>query len=195
MMGSLGKPPVLTRPHTSSMGNIRAGYANYEASWERAVDYLASHAGRWVPGWELADALYGGICSGSAVPMAVTRARRYFRIESNKVLGYRIGRQEVTAARCPNCGARRVRYPDEWVCYGCPGTHAVDLEVGRTPYAEGSRGGKPWTDDELDLVHDNLELTYDELGVMVNRTGSAVRHEVAIQGWDKPYGHSKAGEA
>src|SRR5687768_11202893 len=97
----------LTRPYSSSMGEIRTGNAVFEAPWERAVDYLVSHAGRWVPGWELADAVYGGICSESAVWVLINRARKYFRIESSKVFGYRIGEVEATAALCPKCGARR----------------------------------------------------------------------------------------
>lgn len=187
-------PSVLTSAHTLSMRHIRNRNEMFVAPWEQAVEYLAAHAGRYVPGWELADRVYGGACSRSAVPMLITRARRYFRIESHRVFGYRIGRQQVAEATCPRCGALRVPYPGEWVCYGCPGSAAADLEVGRTPYAEGTRGGKPWTDEEREVVRRHITThNYDQIGVMVNRSGSSVRHEVTRQGWEKKYIHSKAG--
>jgi hypothetical protein len=168
----------------------------YELSWEIAVDYLASHAGRWVQGWELAEAVYGGYCAPSAVAGAIKAARRYFPIESSRA-GYRIGRADVTAASCPNCGRRRVRYDDEWVCYGCPGTHAVDLEVGRAAYAEGTRGGKHWTDAEIDVaVSLNATHTYEQIGQVVNRSGDAVRGLYTTLGIKKNYvlGERAAGE-
>lgn len=179
---------MLTRAHTLSIVDILRENPQYEAPWERAIDYLASHAGRWVPGWELADAVYGGHCSRAAVPMLISRARRHFRIESDRNLGYRIGRHDVQAAMCPKCSTRRVRYSDEWVCYGCPGTGAADLEVGRTPYAEGSRAGKQWTDEEWQTVTEFMDVeNYEQIADRLNRTPNGVRGEVKKQGLSKPY--------
>lgn len=161
----------------------------YELSWEIAVDYLASHAGRWVQGWELADAIYGGYCAPSAVAGAIKAARKYFPIESSR-MGYRIGRKDVAAAECPTCGARRVRYQGDadWTCYGCPGSWAVDLEVGRAAYAEGTRGGKHWTDEEVDLALSlNATHTYEQIGQAVNRSGDAVRGLYTTLGIKKIY--------
>jgi hypothetical protein len=173
------------------MRDIRKAEYSPAPAWERAIDYLTSHAGRWVPGWELVDAVYSGIADRSAVPLLIRRARRYFPIESSR-MGYRIGRPDVAAARCPNCGRQRVRYSDEWVCYGCPGTAAVDLEVGRTPYAEGSRGGKQWTDAEIDLALSlNETHTFEQIGELVNRSGNAVRGLYDSLGVEKKYAMGK----
>lgn len=169
------------------MPEIRSGNGERGATWEQAVDYLASHAPRWIPGWELRDAVYGPYASESAVAGLVRQARRFFPIESGR-LGYRIWRQDLSASYCPKCGRRRVKYDDEWVCYGCPGTAAVDLEVGRTPYAEGSRGGKHWTEAEIQLaVALNATHTYDEIGDAVDRSGSAVRGLYNSLGIEKRY--------
>ena len=172
----IAKPRVLTPAHTSSIVSILASNPRYEAAWERAIDYLASHAGRWVPGWELADAVYGGHCSRSAVPMLIKRAKRYFRVESDPNLGYRIGRADLAEALCKNCGARRVRYQDEWVCYGCPSTAVVDLEVGRAGYAEGSDAGKAWKPEEDAFIREHHTSMGDrEMAELLNRSPNGVR--------------------
>jgi hypothetical protein len=181
----------ITRGNNGAMPDIRKRSGVFEATWEKAVDYLAEHAGRWVPGWELADVVYQGFCSRAAVAQLMRRARRYFPIESGR-LGYRIGRPDLSAFDCPKCGRRRVRYSDEWVCYGCPGTAAVDLEVGRTPYAEGSRGGKQWTDAEIDLALSlNETHTFEQIGELVNRSGNAVRGLYDSLGVEKKYAMGK----
>lgn len=169
------------------MRSIPPSNRTRQSPTELAVDYLASHAGRWVPGWELADAVYGGHADRSAIAKLVDRARRLFPIESGR-LGYRIGRADLAASKCPNCGRRRVRYPDEWVCYGCPGTAVVDLEVGRAAYAEGTRGGKQWTEAEIELaVSLNATHTYEQIGEVVNRSGDAVRGLYGTLGIEKRY--------
>jgi hypothetical protein len=114
-------------------------------------------------------------------------------ISRSRRLGYRIGRPDVANAACRNCGRLRVRYPDgEWVCYGCPSTSAVDLEVGRTPYAEGSRGGKQWTDAEIDLALSlNETHTFEQIGELVNRSGNAVRGLYDSLGVEKKYAMGK----
>jgi hypothetical protein len=174
------------------MRTIPASNGRRESPSDLIVDYLASHAGRWVPGWELTDAIYGGHADRTTVAKAVEHARRHFPIESGR-LGYRIGRPDVANAACRNCGRLRVRYPDgEWVCYGCPSTSAVDLEVGRTPYAEGSRGGKQWTDAEIDLALSlNETHTFEQIGELVNRSGNAVRGLYDSLGVEKKYAMGK----
>ena len=144
-------------------------------TWETAVEYLVSHAGRWVPSVEIGDFVYGGIYSTNAPHVLIHRARRAgVPIESSE-LGYRIGRDNSLA--CPSCGSLRVRYPDgELVCYACVGTEFVDLEVGRAPYDPRTKQGKAWTQEELDYIRDQRDTKSNaEIARDLNRTESGVR--------------------
>lgn len=158
--------------------------------WAQAVLYLARRAGYWVSSWELGDHVYGAGCYSRHAPHElVRRARRAgVPIESNRALGYRLGRDRSLI--CSSCGSLRVRYADgEVVCYGCVGTEYVDLEVGRAPYREGSRQGKPWTEEEKRFVLENDALMgLEELGRRLDRSASAVRGLRAQLGLPrKPY--------
>lgn len=141
-------------------------------SWATAVDYLLSHAGRWVPSVEIADFVYSGACARHAPHMLIARAKRAGVPIESSVLGYRIGRNLSLA--CPDCGMLRVRYPDgELVCYGCVGTEFVDLEVGRTPYDPTTRQGKAWTQQELQFIRDNRNhMSNVAMAEVLNRTES-----------------------
>ena len=144
-------------------------------TWTTAVEYLLSHAGRWVPSVEISDHVYAGICSDASPRVLIHRARRAgIPIESSE-LGYRIGRDNSLA--CPTCGSLRVRYPDgELVCYGCVGTEFVDLEVGRAPYDPSTKQGKAWTQEELDYIRDHRDTKSNaEIARDLNRTESGVR--------------------
>jgi hypothetical protein len=159
------------------------------------VEYLASHAGRWVPGSELADALYSGLCAESAPRVLVKRARaKGFAIESGP-LGYRVGRAVARESACPKCARLRVRYGREWVCYGCPSTAVVDLEVGRAGYEEGSQQGKAWKEVEVEFawVHRGV-MGYEALGEALDRSPDGVRGLFHTRGWAKPYVRSESGE-
>ena len=148
-----------------------------------AVQYLVGHRGRWVPGWELADLLYGGACNRRSVSVVISRARRRgLRVESS-AFGYRIGRPGQQEGDCPVCSAPRVRYEGEWVCYGCPGTSVVDLEVGRA-MPVGEHSGKGWDEEQRRRLRElwPLDLTQEAIGEELGRSASAVRAEAASLG-------------
>lgn len=143
--------------------------------WASAVEYLASHSGRWVTGMEIGDFVYKGICSPRAPHALMRRARQAGIPIESSYLGYRIGRDNSLA--CPTCGSLRVRYPDgELVCYGCVGTEFVDLEVGRAPYDPSTKQGKAWTPSELDYIREHRDHKSNaEIARDLNRTESGVR--------------------
>ena len=173
----------------------RARVTRHESTVEAAFSYLLSHRGRWVPGWELADRVYRGACSRQAVSVIIYRARRRLGvpIESGP-FGYRVGRAVAVQLPCPQCGAQRVRYEEEWVCYGCPGTSVVDMEVGRTVYEPGSRQGKSWTKEEIEFVRSNPGLSFGDMARELLRTESSVRAVWASLGLGrKPYARSGGG--
>lgn len=146
------------------------GYA-----WTQAVEYLVSHAGRWVSGFEIGDHVYRGQHSPKAPGQLIYRARKAgIPIESSPY-GYRIGRQHRLT--CRQCGALMVRYPDgEMVCYSCVGSQYIHLEFGRTPYAEGTRQRAPWSEEDraFVLTHQS-DMSLAELGAAISRTPAAVR--------------------
>lgn len=164
------------------------GEARLSYREQQLLDYLASHAGRFVPSSELRDALFGGIASASAPMELVMRIRRKLGpavIESAVGFGYRISNARACglARRCPRCGRGLVDYgADGWVCFGCgaQGERAspeppVDLEVGRAP-GPGMRSGAPWTEDERRFVMAHLEdLSLEQIGAALDRSESAVR--------------------
>lgn len=143
-------------------------------TWRAAVEYLVSHAGRWVTSVEIADFVYAGACSYRAPHVLILRARRAgVPIESSE-MGYRIGRDHRLT--CPDCGALRVQYPGELVCYGCVGTDFVDLEVGRAPYDPTTRQGRAWTEEELAYIREHRDTKSNaEIARDLNRTESGVR--------------------
>src|SRR5690606_37672557 len=141
-----------------------------------------------VPMSELSDAVYGGLCDRTAPAQLVRRARRLgFSIDSGP-MGYRVGRSASREAGCPRCGRLRVRYGREWVCYGCPSTSVVDLEVGRAGYEEGSQQGKAWKEAEVEFawLHRGV-MGYEELGEALDRSPNGVRGLFNTRGWAKPY--------
>lgn len=177
----------VTRRYMLSMGNIQPRNRVNSSMVDELVEYLASHAGRWVPGSELADALYSGLCAESAPRVLVNRARaKGFAIESG-AMGYRVGRS-LSQNACGRCGRLQVRYGREWVCYGCPSTAVVDLEVGRAGYEEGSQQGKAWKAVEVEFawLH-RAVMGYEELGAALDRSPNGVRGLFNTRGWAKPY--------
>lgn len=181
--------PIAESARGSQRVTLSAGLMTtfHQPMIEGAALYLVSHRGRWVPAWELADHLYGGHCGRSTVRMLVLRLRRRgLEVESGP-FGYRVGRSAVR--ECDRCGGRMVRYEDEWVCYGCPGTGVVDLEVGRSP-AVGERGGREWTEEDRARLREMwlLPMKQDAIGEVLGRSASAVRAEAATLGLGrKPY--------
>lgn len=143
-------------------------------TWRSAVEYLVSHAGRWVTSGEIGDYVYAGAFSRTAPHVLIHRAKRAgIPIESSE-MGYRIGRNQQLA--CPDCGALRVQYPGELVCYGCVGTDFVDLEVGRAAYDPTTRQGRAWTPQELAYIREHRDTKSNaEIARDLNRTESGVR--------------------
>lgn len=182
----------VTRRYMSSMVDMQPRNRVSSSMVEQLVDYLVSHAGRWVPASELADALYGGVCGESSPRALVNRARaKGFAIDSGP-MGYRVGRAQAKESACPRCGRMQVRYGREWVCYGCPSTAVVDLEVGRAGYEEGTMQGKAWRPAEVEFAWKHRGLMgYEELAVALNRTSSGVRGLFGVRGWEKPYVRSR----
>lgn len=154
--------------------------------WASAVEYLASHSGRWVTGMEIGDFVYKGICSPRAPHALMRRARQAGIPIESSYLGYRIGRDNSLA--CPTCGSLRVRYPDgELVCYGCVGTQFAELEVGRAS-GEGERSGKPWTPEEEAFVRANQHrMSQAQMGELLQRSEPSVRGYMRTRGLEKRY--------
>lgn len=159
---------IANRLHVLTISEMRV------ATWTTAVEYLVSHAGRWIPAAELGDYVYRGACSRAAPHVLIRRARAAgVRIESS-AFGYRVGR--IDRPVCRTCGGLVIDYGDDLVCYGCIGTEYADLDVGRAPYREGSRQGRRWTAEEIQFVLDNdSSMGLEELGQRLDRTASAVR--------------------
>ncbi len=166
--------------------------------------YLAAHAGRFVPVGELLDKVFDGAADDSTVRQAVRRVRALVGervIESMQGLGYRVplGVASELEMRCERCFRPMVDYRDVAQCFGCgfqvrhpaPLEQAVDLDVGRAPYREGSRSGQAWTKEEVGYVLDNLRFGYEELGAALDRTGNAVRGLLDDLGIAKPYPRRK----
>ena len=157
----------------------------HRPTWAIAVDYLLSHAGRWVPSSEISDHIYSGACADASPRVLIHRARRAgIPIESSE-MGYRIGRN--TSLACPSCGALRVQYPGELVCYGCVGTQFAELEVGRAS-GEGERSGKPWTPEEEAFVRANQHrMSQAQMGELLQRSEPSVRGYMRTRGLEKRY--------
>ena len=157
------------------------------------VRYLEGHAGRFVAEWELRDFLYQGQCGDSAVRQLVVRVRGKLGasfIERGELGGYRLAslRAADLARVCVRCGRPVVVYEGEVVCYGCPGTGHVELEVGRAAYREGSRSGKAWTEEERAFaVGHNGDMSFEEIGAALDRSEASVRGEYQKLGLKKRY--------
>ena len=87
------------------------------------VQYLATHAGYYVPSTELAEHIYGFGGTAAAVAILVWRIRRKNgpRIEAARQFGYRLAEDVAFAlARfCTNCSRDVTVAGREWTCYGC----------------------------------------------------------------------------
>mgnify|MGYP001174153113 FL=1 len=155
---------------------------------QQVLDYLASHAGRFVPSQELREAVFGEYSSPTRPLEVVLRIRRKLGasvIESAPGFGYRVSNARACglARRCPRCGRGIVEYRSEgWVCFGCgaqgerAAIEVAELEVGRAAYRGGSRQGEPWTEEERRFVLENdARMGLEEMGRQLDRTASAVR--------------------
>lgn len=165
---------------------------------QQVLDYLASHAGRFVPSDEILQAVWGGFADPSRPWVVIWRIRQKLGrtvIEGSGGpggLGYRItqGRANTLAHRCPRCGRAVTDYrEDGWVCHACgamgqrkaleSSNEMADLAVGRSPYAEGTRGGKQWTEEEdRFLIENHRCMTQEQIGDYLNRSPNAVRGEM-----------------
>ena len=158
----------------------------------KLVEYLAGHAGRAVADWELKDFLYQGLCSEPLVRVHIRNIRRKLGrafIEVCDSGGYRLSSQRAAALSrvCSRCGKPVVEYAGEFVCYGCPSTQHADLEVGRAE-GPGERSGSAWTDEESEFAVAHAEdMTFEEIGDLLQRSESAVRGRYAQLGLAKPY--------
>lgn len=153
------------------------------------IHYLSGHAGRFVPERELGDHLVGPVRSEPAARMIIYRLRRKLGptfIETGPDGGYRIsqGRVDALSRECGRCRRPIVEYGESWMCFACgasgegpkPLEPVVDLDVGRTPYREGSRSGKPWSDHEMQFaVEHNEDMSFEEIGAALDRTEASVR--------------------
>lgn len=154
----------------------------------QVLTYLAGHAGRFVSGDELGDAVFGPFRGRGVERVVVCRLRRKLGaafIEQSHGLGYRLGSQRSAALsrECGRCRRPVVDYGEFWTCYACGATGegprpldvAVDLGVGRSA-GPGSRSGAPWTDEEREFVLAHLEdMSLEQLGAALERSESAVR--------------------
>ena len=158
----------------------------------KLVEYLDGHAGRAVFDWEMKDYLYQGLCSEPLVRVHIWNIRRKLGrafIEVCETGGYRLSSQRSAqlARVCAKCGKPVVRYEEEFVCYGCPSTQFADLDVGRAD-GPGERSGAAWTEDETAFaVAHAADMTYEEIGAEVRRSGSSVRGRFAQLGIAKRY--------
>ena len=136
--------------------------------------------------------MYGPGCYSRQAPIEMVRRARLagVPIESNRAMGYRLGRDRSLI--CSSCGSLRVRYPDgEVVCYGCVGTEYAELEVGRAPYDPNTRQGRAWTEEESALLRElwQTRMTQAEIAMRLERTANSVRAQGKILGLGrKPYG-------
>lgn len=117
-------------PGAGTFVSRRQGTRELTRREAQLLDYLASHAERWVSSQEIGDAVFGRPRDESVVRVTMRRLRSKVEddsIESSQGMGYR-----VTAAgadrlnwRCGRCSRSVVRYQDGWVCYDCGATGAA----------------------------------------------------------------------
>lgn len=163
------------------------------------VTELLLRDGRTVPAMTLAKRLFGD-------PTAEAQVRRLVRLARRKLggavaieatgFGYRIpGRfRPVVPTCCANCGSPVQWDARDWWCEDCgrggeiPRLEAPERGVGRRGYAEGTMQGQPWSEAERAFVLEHLDdMNLDELGAALDRTASAVRGFLAVNGIRKPY--------
>lgn len=155
------------------------------------VDYLSGLRGRHATIAEIRDEIYGGVCDPGVVRTLVFRVRSKLGpafIEQGIEGGYRIAaaRADALVRRCSRCRGSVVTYPEQYVCFSCgaiaeKAMHtelAVDLDVGRAEYAEGSTSGKAWSDEERDYILARRNERNDrQIADELNRSPSGVRAE------------------
>jgi DNA-binding CsgD family transcriptional regulator len=156
----------------------------------QCLDYLRTHRGRIVPGWELREAVLGQFSADGMERVWVQRIRLKLSaavIVTVEGMGYRFGIGRVAEAlpRCPSCGRAVARYEEIWQCYAC-GAHgerktldlAVDLEVGRAAPPDDSRSGRGWSDEEREYIVTRRDERNDrQMADELNRSPSGVRAE------------------
>lgn len=163
------------------------------------VTALLLRDGRWVPAHVLAAEVFGHRSDGRLVKQAVHRARAKLGrsvIESEWGAGYRIPgryRRDIPTV-CARCGSPVAFEGRHWSCGDCgragevPRLNVLDHGVGRRSYDEGTRQGEAWSESERQFVVDHLDdMNLDELGEALERTASAVRGFLAVNGIKKPY--------
>lgn len=163
------------------------------------VTRLLLRDGRWVPSDLLAREMFGVGADACLVKALVSRARRKLGksvIESAYGAGYRIPgrfRPEIPTC-CTRCGSPVEFEGREWTCTDCgrsgelPALEVIDRGVGRRGYEAGTRQGSAWSEEEKAFVLAHLDdMSLEELGEAVDRTGSAVRGFLATNHIKKPY--------
>lgn len=160
--------------------------------------------GRTVPTVTLARRLFQDEGAVSLVRMLVSRTRSKLggSVIENNWGGYRIpGRfRPVVPKCCNNCGSPVEFDAREWWCEDCgkggelPRLEMPDRGVGRRGYAEGTKQGQPWSEEERAFVVEHLDdMNLEELGAALDRTASAVRGFLATNGLKKPYVRASRG--
>lgn len=163
------------------------------------VTELLLRDGRVVPSVTLAKRLFLDVEAVAQVRVLVRRTRKKLggsvAIESTG-FGYRIpGRfRPVVPTCCTNCGSPVQWDARDWWCEDCgkagevPRLEVAEHGVGRRGYEEGTRQGQPWTEAERAFVLAHLDdMNLNELGLALDRTPSAVRGFLAVNGLKKPY--------
>lgn len=164
------------------------------------LNYLASHAGRYVLASELLDYVWSGIGGEHLVRQSVRRIRRRLGngfIEGGRGFGYRLshGRAEELDHVCGECRRLMVDHGDVRQCYGCgaqvekPRPIGGVGEVGDSRTRQGGvRGGAPWTEEEVAFVMEHLhDMTHQEIGEYLERSEASVRGLLKGRGVRKPY--------
>ena len=167
------------------------------------VTRLMLRDGRWVPTDVLARELFADEAATGPVRKLVWLARKKLGrslIESAPWAGYRIPgryRDEVPTV-CARCGSPVEFEGREWACTDCgrngeiPKMPGLDRGVTRRGYADGTRQGSAWTEQEKAFVLAHLDdMSLTELGVAVDRTPDGVRGFLATNNIKKPYVHSR----
>jgi hypothetical protein len=158
---------------------------------QQALTYLRSHAGAYIPAYEIAEFIWGAGTDpqNARVIISQLRAKLGSSFVDSCSFGYRLthSRAALVAMVCRTCGHVAVNYSEEWVCYGCVGTHAVDLEVGRAE-GPGERSGQAWSEQETAFVAEHADdMSLDEMGEVLQRSGSSVRARLDQLGIEKKY--------
>lgn len=168
------------------------------------VTELLLRDGRAAPTASLAKRLFQDETAVVLVRQLVQRSRRKLggSVIENTWGGYRIpGRfRPVVPTCCARCGSPVEWDARDWWCADCgaggemPRLEVVSHGVGRRGYAEGTRQGQPWSEEEREFVLAHLDdMNLNELGEALDRTPSAVRGFLAVNGLKKPYVRASRG--